>query len=110
MVFDNAAKGCYARIISLIALACLNRIVYSKNSVRMFGLLWAQLEHHTATGYGVSDTTYSSTLKKFLYGIGQGGCASPILWALINQLFLKALVEKFDCIILVSVDGKEERL
>jgi hypothetical protein len=40
-----------------------------------------------------------------LYGIGQGGCASPTLWALLNQLILTALGEKFDCIILVSVDG-----
>jgi hypothetical protein len=34
-----------------------------------------------------------------------GGCASPILWALLKQLLLG---EKFDCIRLVSVDGEEE--
>jgi hypothetical protein len=73
IVFDNDAKECYDRIIIGIALACLIRIGYSKNSVRMLGLLWAQLEHHTATGYGVSDKTYYSTLEKILYGIGQGG-------------------------------------
>jgi hypothetical protein len=54
--------------------------------------------------------TYFSTLKKLLYGIGKGGCASPILWALLNQLLLSALGEKFDCIILVSVDGVAEHL
>jgi hypothetical protein len=32
-VFDNYAKGCYNRIISGIALACLKRIGYSSNSV-----------------------------------------------------------------------------
>jgi hypothetical protein len=83
---------------------------YSSNSVRMLGLLWAQLEHHIATGYGVSDKTYSSTLEKFLYGIGQGGCASSILWALVNQLLLTALGDKFDCIILIAVDGVEEHV
>jgi hypothetical protein len=62
IVFDNDAKGCYDRIISGIALACLEMIGYSSNSVQMFGLLWDQLEHHIATGYGVSDKTYSSTL------------------------------------------------
>jgi hypothetical protein len=31
--FDNDAKGCYDRIISGIALACLKRIGYSSNSV-----------------------------------------------------------------------------
>jgi hypothetical protein len=33
IVFDNDAKGCYDRIISGIALACLKRIGYSSNSV-----------------------------------------------------------------------------
>jgi hypothetical protein len=68
-VFDNDAKGCYDIIISGTALACFKII----NSVCMLGLVWAQLEHHIATGYGVSDKTYSSTLKKLLYGIGKVG-------------------------------------
>jgi hypothetical protein len=66
IVFDNDAKIFYDRIISGTALACLKRIGYSKNSVRMIGLLWAQLEHHIATGYVVSDKTDSSTLEKLL--------------------------------------------
>jgi hypothetical protein len=73
VVFDNDAKGCYYRIISGIALDCFKRIGYTKNSVRMLGILCAQLEHHKATGYGVPDKTYSSTLEKLLYVIGQGG-------------------------------------
>jgi hypothetical protein len=74
----------------------------------MLGLLWSQLEHHAATAYGVSDKTYSSMLEKLIYGIGQGSCASLILWALLNQLLLTALGEEFECIRLVSVDGKVE--
>jgi hypothetical protein len=76
----------------------------------MLGFLWAQLEHHIATGYGVSDKTYASTLEKLIYGICQGGCASPILWALLNQLLLTALGDKFDCIRLIAVDGVEEHV
>jgi hypothetical protein len=53
----------------------------------------------------VSDKTFSSALEKLLYGIGQGGCASPILWSLINQLLLTALGDKCDCIRLIAVDG-----
>jgi hypothetical protein len=105
IVFDSDAKGCYDRIVSGIALATLRRIGYSKNSVWLLGLLWAQLEHHVATGFGVSDTSYKSTMDKLLYGIGQGSCSSPIVWALLNQLLLTALGEEFDCISLVSVDG-----
>jgi hypothetical protein len=56
----------------------------------------------------VSEKTYSSTLDKLLYGIGKVSCASPILWALLNQLLLTALGEEFECIRLVSVDGKIE--
>jgi hypothetical protein len=44
-------------------------------------------------------------MDKLLYGIGQGSCSSPIVWALLNQLLLMALDEEFDCISLVSVDG-----
>jgi hypothetical protein len=58
----------------------------------------------------VSDKTYSSTLEKLLYGIGQGGCASPILWALLNQPLLTALGDKFDCIRLTAEDGVEEHV
>jgi hypothetical protein len=100
--FDNDAKGCYDRIISGIDLACLKRIGYPSNSV--------QLEHHIAMGYGVLDKTYSSTLEKLLYVIGQGGCASPIIWALLNQLLLTALGDTFDCIRLIAVDGVEEHV
>jgi hypothetical protein len=74
----------------------------------MLGLLRAQLEHHIATGYGVSDKTYPSILEKLIYQIGQGGCASPIIWALLNKLLLTALGNKFDCIGLIAVDGVEE--
>jgi hypothetical protein len=48
--------------------------------------------------------------KKLLYGIGQGTCASPILWALINQLLLAALGERFTCILLVAIGGEEEHI
>jgi hypothetical protein len=105
IVFDNDAKGCYDRIVSGIDLAALRRIGYSKNSVRMLGLLWAQLEHHVTTGVGVSAASYKSTMDKLLYGIGQGSCSSPIVWALLNQLLLTALGQEFDFISLVSVDS-----
>jgi hypothetical protein len=103
-IFDNDAKGCYDRIISGISLATVRRLGYSKKSVRMLGKLWEQLEHHISTGYGISESTYSGTAKKLLYGIGQGSCSSPILWALLNQLILTALGETSECIMIVSVD------
>jgi hypothetical protein len=71
----------------------------------MLGKLWEQLEHHISTGYGISEATYSITVDKLLYGIGQGSCSSPILWALLNQLIMPELGEKFGCIKLVSVEN-----
>jgi hypothetical protein len=103
--FDNDAKGCYDRIISSISLASVRQLWYLKNSLQMLGKLWEQLEHHISTGYGISEATYSSTVDKLLYGIGQGSCSSPILWALLNQLIMIALGKKFNCIKLVSVDN-----
>jgi hypothetical protein len=55
IVSDNDAKGCYDWIISGIALLSIRRLGYSKNSVKMLGKLWEQLEHHISTGFGVSD-------------------------------------------------------
>jgi hypothetical protein len=66
--------------------------------------LWEQLEHQILTGYGISESTYSGTAEKLLYGFGQGRCSSPILWALLNKLILTALGETFECITLVSID------
>jgi hypothetical protein len=82
----------------------VRRLGYSKNSVRMLGKLWEQLESHISMGYGIYETTYIGTAEKLLYGIGQRSCSSPILWELLNQLILTALGEKIECITLVSVD------
>jgi hypothetical protein len=70
----------------------------------MLGKLWEQLEHHIPKGYGIFEITYSGTAEKLLYGIGQGSCSSPILWAFLNQPILPALGETFEFITLVSVD------
>jgi hypothetical protein len=91
-------------------MASLRRLGYSKESVKMLGLLWAQMEHHVCTGFGVSDKTNGSTTKNLLYGIGQGSCASPILRAPMNQLLLAALGKTFTCIRLVAIDGEEEHI
>jgi hypothetical protein len=88
IVFDNDTKGCYDRIVTGISLATLRRLGYSKESVRILCLIWAQMQHHICTVFGVSETTYGSTIEKLLYGIGQGSCASPILWGLLNKLIL----------------------
>jgi hypothetical protein len=56
IIFDNDAKGYYDRIISGISLATVRRLGYSKNSVRMLGKLWEQLEHHIPRGYGMSES------------------------------------------------------
>jgi hypothetical protein len=69
IIFDNDAKGCYDRIISGLELASLCRLSYLKESVKMLGMLWAQMEHHVCTGFGVLDKTYGSTIDKLLYGI-----------------------------------------
>jgi hypothetical protein len=58
----------------------------------------------------MSETTYGSSIEKLQYGMGQGSCASPILWALLNQLILSALEEKFKCIRLVAIDGVESHI
>jgi hypothetical protein len=110
IVFDNDAKGCYNRIISRVELASLRRLGYSKESVKMLRMLWAQMEHHVCTGFSVFYKTYGSTINKLMYGIRQGICASPILWALIKQILLAALGEKFTGIRLVAINGIEEHI
>jgi hypothetical protein len=76
----------------------------------MLSLLWAIMEHHICTGSGISDKTYGLTIYKLMYGIGQGICTSPIVWALLNQLLLTSLGETFTCIRLVAIDAVEEHI
>jgi hypothetical protein len=57
VIFDKDAKWCYEKIIIGIVMSCLKWIGYLDHSVRTLGLLWAQVEHNIATGYGVSDKT-----------------------------------------------------
>jgi hypothetical protein len=73
----------------------------------MLGKLWEKLEDHMSTGYGISEATYSSTVEKILCGIGQGSCSSPILWALLNQLIMTVLGEKFEFNKLVLVESSK---
>jgi hypothetical protein len=49
---------------------------------------------------------HTKVLQTSCYGIDQGRCSSPIVWALLNQLLLTALGQEFNCISLVSVDGR----
>jgi hypothetical protein len=42
-------------------------------------------------------------MDKLLYGIGQGSCSSPIVWALLNQILLTTLGKEFGYISLVSI-------
>jgi hypothetical protein len=62
------------------------------------------------TGFGINNDTYGSTINELIYVIGQGSCASPILWVLINQIIIATLEEKHDCIGLVAVDGDLEHI
>jgi hypothetical protein len=110
IILDNDAEGCYYIIISGVALASLRKLGYLKESVKMIGLLWAQMEHHVCTDFGVLDKTHGSTIEKLLYGTGKCSGASPILWALINQLFLAALGDKITCIRLVAINSVEEHI
>jgi hypothetical protein len=66
------------------------------------------MQLHICTVFSLSKDTYRSSIDKLLYGIDQGICASPFLWALLNQIILSALEEKFDCIRVAAVDGVEE--
>jgi hypothetical protein len=69
ILFDNDAKGCYDRIFSGVALAALLRLGYFNESVKMLGLLLAQMEHNVCTGFGVSDKTFGLTIDKLLCGV-----------------------------------------
>jgi hypothetical protein len=55
IVVDNDAKSCYATISSGVALTALRGLVHSRESVKMLGLTWAQMEHRVSTDLGVSD-------------------------------------------------------
>jgi hypothetical protein len=91
VVFDNDAKGCYdIMIISGIAPACMIRIGYSR-----IQSIWKNI--------------LLNPREVTVWDWTRGG-ASPILWALLDQLIFTSLGEKFDCIRLVTVHGEEEHV
>jgi hypothetical protein len=78
IVFNNDAKGCYDRIVSGIALGALRRIGYSKNLVRMLGLLWAQLNTMWQPGLGYQ-MPHTKVLRTNCYMASARGAAHPRL-------------------------------
>jgi hypothetical protein len=113
MVYYRYPFGKYQYLRLTKGISCLPDIFQEKMSDLMQHLNFARTyldDLLVILCIGVSDKTYGSNLDKILYGIGQGRCASPILWALINQLLLAALGEKFTCIRLVAIDGVEEHI
>jgi hypothetical protein len=70
----------------------------------MLDKVWEKLEHHISTGFGVFGHIIQQYSVEALVWHRSRGFSSPILWALLNQLILTALEEKYDCITLVSVD------
>jgi hypothetical protein len=77
IVLDNYSKGCYDRIISGIALACLKRVGYSSNSVRMLGLLWAQFGTSYCNGMrSVRQDLFVNTRETYIWNRSRWMCIS----------------------------------
>jgi len=52
-------------------------------------------KHHIRTGYGISNSWYTSTPTKPLHECGQGSGASPIIWLFANNTILSATTRLF---------------
>ncbi len=89
IIVSNDAKGCFDRIVHLIAYICLLRFGMPGAPIRSMLLAIQQLTHHVRTAFGVSDDTYGNDPNQPpLQGLLQGNGASGTGWNAISTVII----------------------
>jgi hypothetical protein len=69
----------------------------------MIGNTWSGRKCHVNTAFGVSARSYSSTLVKLLYGLGQGSTLATDIWVILHGLVMNAIALSFIGILILSI-------
>jgi hypothetical protein len=69
---------------------------------------WSGRKCHVKTAFGVSARSYSSTLEKLLYGLGQGSTPATDIWGIIHGLVMNALALSLTGILIISIAKRRQ--
>jgi hypothetical protein len=88
--FENDASACYDRIVMNIVAAIFDRLGVSPGPLRLQEQTLLHVIHYLKTGFGISNTSYTSDSTSRIYGVGQGSKADPVTWAAVCSILFEA--------------------
>ena len=88
--FDNDTTSCYDRILPQLAAIVGRKFGLAKELVTLNNETLRQARYKLRTALGVSDTHYSHTPTRPIYGTGQGSGNSPIIWCFLSSSLFSA--------------------
>jgi hypothetical protein len=90
---DNDAKSCFDRIVMLLASLLAQRLGLDVKAMQLFLKTLPLTKYSVKTANGISKQTYQTTEDRTIHGLGQGGRASPGIWAIISCLIMECMPE-----------------
>ena len=97
----NDAKGCFDRIVHLVAILVLMSFWIPGHMARNMFKILLEAEHHTKTGFDWSKRVYGNELTP-QQDSGQGNGASPTIWTLISTKLIMMMLQKRHCVKFLS--------
>ena len=88
--FDNDATSCYDRILPQLAALAGRKFGLAKELVTLNNETLRQARYKLRTALGISETHYSHSLTRPIYGTGQGSGNSPIIWCFLSSSLFSA--------------------
>jgi hypothetical protein len=88
---DNDAKSCFDRIVMLLASLLAQRLGLDVKAMQTFLKTLSLAKYSVKTANGISEQSYQTTDEKAIHGPGQGGRASPGIWAIISCLIMECM-------------------
>lgn len=85
---DNDAKSCYDRIVASLALLTSKHFGVSTEICETVGATLQAMHFKVRTAMGDSPITYPHSAETPIYGVGQGGTASPAFWLLVSSILI----------------------
>ena len=89
--FDNDASACYDRIIVTLGMLAARRCGMPENAVRTHADSLKLMKYTVKIAHGISEENYRGTVFSPLFGPGQGGGASPLVWLSLVVVLMNTL-------------------
>ena len=104
--FDNDATSCYDRILPQLAAIAGRKFGLAKELVTLNNETLRQARYKLRTALGISETHYSHSPTRPIYGTGQGSGNSPIIWCFLSSTLFSAHNEAAHGATFATPDGR----